>query len=169
MYLIYLNKDSVVTGYIEVYNTEITDGKISGTDSYVLVKDSLPENWNNTYYKDDIFKQLPTRKNSYYTWNLSLEQWQEPEGYLQTIQTENTTQVNQLASQKIIQKYPIYLQLNLPYDFGQDSVEVETMRTWIDSVRTLANTAKAGIALATTLPEITTIVDNFKQELAEIS
>lgn len=77
--------------------------------------------------------------------------------------------INQLASQKILPKYPIYLQLNLPYDFGQDSVEVETMRTWIDSVRTLANTAKAEIALATTLPEITTIVDTFKQELAEIS
>lgn len=114
-------------------------------------------------------RDIPTKPNDYSEFNWQTKQWDALAGWLDKARQDNITTVNNLSSQKILPKYPIHLQLNLPYDFGQDSVEVETMRTWIDSVRTLANTAKAEIASATTLEEITTIMDTFKQELAEIS
>lgn len=152
------------TSIPSIFPTNLED--LETDELFFIVTDKTNLNY---YYKNSEFKQLPEKPSRHHIWDLETEQWQEPEGYLQTIQTENTTQVNQLSSRKILPKYPIHLQLNLPYDFGQDSIEVQTMRTWIDSVRTLANTAKAEIALATTLEEITTIVDTFKQELAEFS
>ena len=117
----------------------------------------------------EVIEFIPPKPNDYSEFNWQTKQWDIIADWLDKARKDNIIVVNKSASQKILPKYPIYLQLNLPYDFGQDSVEVQTMRTWIDSVRTLANTAKAEIALATTLEEITTIVDNFKQELAEIS
>lgn len=158
----------ILYSYSEYFIIPEFPDSIKETYNIVFLDDSLDMSVI-YYFKNNKPKQLPQQPTKYHIFNVTLEQWQEPEGYLQTIQTENTTQVNQLSSRKILPKYPIYLQLNLPYDFGQDSVEVQTMRTWIDSVRTLANTAKAEIASATTLEEITTIVDTFKQELAEFS
>lgn len=165
-YKLTLDKNGIIIAYT-IYNKDLII--YNSEEPLILYMAENKLDLNNSYYKDGNVLPLPLKPDNYHTWDSFLEQWQKPEGYLQTIQSENTTRVNQLASQKILSKYPIYLQLNLPYDFGQDSVEVETMRSWIDSVRTLANAAKAEIASATTLPEITTIVDTFKQELAEIS
>ena len=164
MYLLYLNKDNVVTGYTEVYNTDLVEGNIPGTDSYILIKDSLPDHWENAYYKAGIFKQLPPRTDFYLVSNLELEQWVEPEGYLQTIRADGSKQINQLASQKILSKYPIYRQLNI----GRTS-EAQVMYDWIDNIRDLSNIATANITQAVTQEEITAIADNFKTELGNIA
>jgi len=116
----------------------------------------------NYYYKDNL-KKIPSKPALYYTWNLSLEQWEEPEGYLQTIRADGNKQINQLASQKILSKYPIYKQFNI----GRTS-DAQIMYDWIDNIRNLSNIATASIEQAVTQEEITAIVDNFKTELTNI-
>ena len=116
------------------------------------------------YYKDGDFKQLPTKPSQYHIWNLQTEQWEEPDGYLQTIRADGNKQINQAASQKILSKYPIYKQLNI----GR-TPEAQVMYDWIDNVRNLSNIATANITQAVTQDEITTIVDNFKTELGNIA
>jgi hypothetical protein len=150
-------------------STDYAVVQVQAGESILFVGDSF---FLTDYYVDPEtaeIRDIPTKPNDYSEFNWQTKQWEALADWLDKARKDNITTVNNLSSQKILPKYPIYLQLNLPYDFGQDSVEVQTMRTWIDSVRTLANTAKAEIVSATTLPEITTIVDNFKQELAEIS
>ena len=119
-----------------------------------------------THWNGSEFKEHTPQTSPMEVWNSAEFKF---EVSMENVRLQSSFQINQLASQKILPKYPIYLQLNLPYDFGQDSPEVQEMRTWIDNIRTLANTAKAAIASATTLPEITTIVDNFKTELGNIA
>lgn len=116
------------------------------------------------YYKDGIFKVLPAKPSQYHIWNLETEQWQEPEGYLQTIQSDGNKQINQLASQKILSKYPIYKQLNLAR-----TEEAQVMYSWIDNIRNLSNIANTNIEASTTLEQINSIVANFKTELGNIA
>jgi hypothetical protein len=68
---------------------------------------------------------------------------------VETHQAEYIYLINDLASQKITSKYPIYKQLNV-----SRTTDVTTMNTWIDSIRELAQTAKIAIKAAPTIVEI---------------
>ncbi len=68
---------------------------------------------------------------------------------VETHQAEYINLINDLASQKITSKYPIYKQLNV-----SRTTDVTTMNTWIDSIRELAQTAKIAIKAAPTIVEI---------------
>lgn len=142
------------------------DGVVIDNNLYVDISDvELSDNLLlNSYYKNNEFKQLPTKPSQHHIWNLTLEQWEEPEGYLQTIQSEAIVQVNQLSSQKILSKYPIYKQLNI----GR-TPEAQVMYDWVDNVRNLSNIADANIETSTTLEQINSTVDNFKTELGNIA
>lgn len=167
--LTFVNKDTGVVAYVaEMLPGDITykDGDI--VDNFIVKLDGFShllseELCRNYYYKNNEFKQLPTKPSQYHIWNLQTEQWEEPDGYLQTIQSEGNKQINQLSSQKILSKYPIYKQLNI----GR-TPEAQVMYDWIDNVRNLSNIATANITQAVTQDEITTIVDNFKTELGNI-
>lgn len=116
------------------------------------------------YYYKNILKKLPIKPSLYHIWDIYSEQWIEPAGYLQTIQIDASKQINQLASQKILLKYPIYKQLNI----GR-TPEAQVMYDWIDNIRNLSNIANASIEQAATQDEITTIVDDFKTELGNFA
>lgn len=142
------------------------DGVVIDNNLYVDISDvELSDNLLlNSYYKNNEFKQLPTKPSQHHIWNLALEQWEEPEGYLQTIQSDGSKQINQAASQKILSKYPIYKQLNLAR-----TEEAQVMYSWIDNIRNLSNIANANIEASTTLEQINSIVENFKTELGNIA
>ena len=70
-------------------------------------------------------------------------------------QATYTLQVNQLASDKITAIYPIYKQLNVAR-----SSDAAVMNIWIDSVRALAQTAKAAINTATSIVEIRSAISD---------
>ena len=78
-------------------------------------------------------------------------------------QATYTLQVNQLASDKITAIYPIYKQLNVAR-----TSEAEAMNIWIDSVRALAQTAKADINAATTIVVIRTTQTAFIEALSAL-
>ena len=62
---------------------------------------------------------------------------------------ESILVINQLASDKILAKYPLYRQLNIAR-----TTDAEIMNTWIDQVRELAVIAKAEISIAPSIVEI---------------
>ena len=158
--IVILNVDGTVSSFIEymVAAEELLENMVA--------LDTKPENLNilfKSYYKNNEFKQLPPKPSQYHIWNLQTEQWEEPDGYLQTIRADGNKQINQLSSQKILSKYPIYKQLNI----GR-TPEAQVMYDWIDNIRSLSNIATASIAQAVTQEEITAIADNFKTELGNI-
>lgn len=152
-------------GIVDYSVTAITSHMVVNNIMYVEVEDSVKDDiYLNTYYKNNEFKQLPPKPSQYHIWDLASESWIEPEGYLQTIQTDGNKQINQLAGQKILSKYPIYKQLNIAR-----TDEASAMYSWIDNIRDLSNIATANITQAVTQEEITAIVDNFKIELGNIA
>ena len=74
---------------------------------------------------------------------------------------EGADNINQLASNKILAKYPLYRQLNIAR-----TDQVQAMYDWIDQVRELATTAKTDISIAPTIVEIrsatTLFIDNLQ-------
>lgn len=76
---------------------------------------------------------------------------------------EFIAEVNKLAGDKILIKYPIYKQINL----GREPQSQETidMYAYIDGIRNHSNEANNGIILATSIAEIRALVDQFKSYL----
>lgn len=109
-------------------------------------------------------RDIPVKPDEYHEFNWKLKQWVAFPNYLTKIINDSIKQVNQLASQKILSKYPIYKQLNLA---RTDTAQV--MYDWIDNIRNLSNIANANIETSTTLEQINSIVDNFKTELGNIA
>jgi ABC-type Na+ transport system ATPase subunit NatA len=64
--------------------------------------------------------------------------------------------INQMASDKITAKYPIYKQLNIAR-----TSDAEIMNTWVDSIRALAQAAKAVIHAAPSIVEIRAAITDF--------
>lgn len=117
------------------------------------------------FVKNKQLFQLPAKESSYLTWDLEKEQWIEPEGYLNFIRKESIDETNKIAGDNILIKYPIYKQINLPYD---NPDEAAIMRSWINSIRELSNTYCAQINSATLKSEMTTIISQFKEALVLI-
>jgi len=78
-------------------------------------------------------------------------------------QANYTATVNQMASDKITAKYPIYKQLNIAR-----TSDAEIMNTWIDSIRALAQVTKTAINAATTIVDIRTAQATFIAALAAL-
>jgi hypothetical protein len=96
MFALYLtNNSNIVTGFCEFYNNSVVEGALNGTDSWVKTVTTLPTNWQNSYYKNNEFKQLPEKPSNYHIWNLETEQWQEPENYQQLLFNEAASKVKQ--------------------------------------------------------------------------
>jgi hypothetical protein len=71
-----------------------------------------------------------------------------------------TATANQMASDKITAKYPLYKQLNVAR-----TPDAEAMNTWIDVVRAIAQAAKTEINVAPSIVEIRAAVSEFKSSL----
>jgi hypothetical protein len=96
MFALYLtNNSNIVTGFCEFYNNSVVEGALNGTDSWVKTVTTLPTNWQNSYYKNNEFKQLPEKPSNYHIWNLETEQWEEPENYQQLLFNEAAGKVKQ--------------------------------------------------------------------------
>lgn len=76
-------------------------------------------------------------------------------------QAEEVTRVNQLASDKILLRYPLYKQLNTAR-----TEQAQVMYDWIDSIRLAANNAQAAMALAISVAELRSITLAFTRQLA---
>ena len=72
-------------------------------------------------------------------------------------QAEGVIVVNQLASDKILLRYPLYKQLNTAR-----TEQAPAMYDWIDSIRLAANDAKAAINIATSIGIMRVIVSDYK-------
>lgn len=153
-------------------NSIYSDKQILPSGDIIRITEAIEDNSIifETYHINGLEIELhEPRKDSYQEWSAENLQWQDIPNKTDILINTYKEIINNFASQKIISKYPYYYQLNAPYDFGINSTEVISMRAWIDNIRGLANIAKSAIASANTLPEITTIVDNFKTELGNIA
>jgi ERCC4-type nuclease len=65
---------------------------------------------------------------------------------------EAIDKVNALAGDKILVKYPFYLQHNLGRDITSE--EAITMFSYIDTIRNIANITKANIDIASNISEL---------------
>jgi hypothetical protein len=76
-------------------------------------------------------------------------------------QAEEVIAVNQLASDKILLRYPLYKQLNTAR-----TEQAQAMYDWIDSIRLASNNAQDAIVLAVSVTELRSITLAFTQQLA---
>ena len=72
-------------------------------------------------------------------------------------QAEEVIVINQLASDKILLRYPLYKQLNTAR-----TEQAQVMYDWIDSIRLAANDANAAINIATSIGIMRVIVSDYK-------
>ena len=72
-------------------------------------------------------------------------------------QAEEVIVVNQLASDKILLRYPLYKQLNTAR-----TEQAQVMYDWIDSIRLTANNAQAAINVAPSIGIMRVIVSDYK-------
>ena len=72
-------------------------------------------------------------------------------------QAEEVIAVNQLASDKILLRYPLYKQLNTAR-----TDQAQVMYGWIDSIRLTANNAQAAINVAPSIGIMRVIVSDYK-------
>lgn len=123
-------------------------------DNYII------GNYKSTEYYIDSNKQpilLPSKPNDFSKFNYNTKQWEFEDNYLTRAKTLAYRNVNQIASDGILEKYPYYRQLN-----AIGTSEYDTMRAWIDDIRARSNIANSSIDLATDLATIESIVSTFK-------
>jgi hypothetical protein len=70
---------------------------------------------------------------------------------------ESILVINQLASDKILLRYPLYKQLNTAR-----TDQAQVMYGWIDSIRLTANNAQAAINVAPSIGIMRVIVSDYK-------
>lgn len=150
---------------------ETTTGRITSTVTYenstdILLNDltdksyiegdlTLPE-LKQSYVKNNEIKTMPFRPSYLYEFNYSTEQWEQPTNYLDIIKSTTISQINQITSEVILERYPLYKQLN-----NIDTPEYEPMRIWIDSKRSKSNIASSAVTNATSENECNSILQNF--------
>ena len=76
---------------------------------------------------------------------------------------EAMEQVNKLAGDKILEKYPLYKQLNLSQD--QNSEECKQMYLWINYIRAFASTAKDKVKISVSVVELRELEQNYRDNL----
>ena len=78
-------------------------------------------------------------------------------------QQEAIEEINKLASDRILSRYPVYKQLN-----NSRTNEAITMWPWIDNIRDLAKVAKNAVMVANNITAIKTAVSNLASCLQSI-
>jgi len=165
-------KEGLITSYAKVEHKELYDENVNyNGQSIKFIPEELASIDAGTfitkyYVKNGLFKQLPSKDTDYLIWDLFSESWLEPVGYLETLKTTNTAEVNKLAEGKILGTYPFYLQHNIGRD--PTSLLAIAMFTCIDSIRALAQTAKTAIGAATSIVDIRTAQTIFIEALAAL-
>lgn len=76
----------------------------------------------------------------------------------------NKNLINEYCSNKILDKYPYYKQLNI-----SRTSDATYMYTWIDNIRNLSNIANNNIDISESTETIYTIVKDFKNNIDQIS
>ncbi len=116
----------------------------------------------------EVEQHLP-KNNDYQEWSVEELQWQDIPNKIALLRSVKKEIINNSSNVKILYKYPYYYQLNAPYDFGQDSAEVIAMRSWINNIRSLTNTAKTKIESSVEESEMNLVVRDFEKELGDIA
>lgn len=135
---------------------------LENNDSFIEVETfyNITEIW----IAGEEIKFIPPKPDNYSEFNWQTKQWDALADWLDKAKADAVKQINHLASQKILSKYPIYKQLNIAR-----TDDAQVMYSWIDNIRNLSNIANANIETSTTLEQINSIVDNFKTELGNIA
>lgn len=164
----FINNETHLIEYIAspAVDSLYTDGAVYGvcTARFIPINSNDIEYLETQHWEIDSFKPHNRKQFDYQIWDNVNFIWKLPDNYVEIIQNKAIEETNQLASQKILSKYPIYKQLNLAR-----TDDAQVMYSWIDNIRNLSNIATANIEQAVTQEEITTIVDNFKTELGNIA
>ena len=125
----------------------------------------------NGYVLDDLWPYVDairsgatsTATNKYATWDSTTSTWVDPLDILDLQKADAVIEVDSSASVKILAIYPLYKQNNISR--LPTSEEALAMYAYIDSIRALAQTAKAAINAATSIVEIKAAVEGFTNNL----
>jgi hypothetical protein len=158
------------TGIIISYNQTNypTTSKNSYFGFFVDVEVDNTDKLINSYYKNDNIYKLPLKTNRFFIFSLEDESWVFSEYLFNNFKLEKKQSINEYAYHNIDTTYPIYRQLNIEADYGKDSTEYQTMRTFINAVRDLSNQYTLEIQNAETEEAINTSFDNYKTELDKL-
>jgi hypothetical protein len=157
--------------FLNPENIKYSDGELLPNNLIVKILEEDVDNNTiiNTYhYSDNAIGYHIPRSNEFQVWNSEICAWENPGDYLVLLRNSKKNKINGIASYKISYVYPIYDQINKPYDFGPDSQEVLTMRAWIDNIRALANSSKAEIDTLSLEIEMDTVISTFEATIAPL-
>mgnify|MGYP000314768100 CR=1 FL=1 len=115
------------------------------------------------YIKDEIAIKFPTRPDEFHIFNYELLRWEVSDYYVNQIREVYTNRVNNIASELILAKYPIYKQLN---NIGTN--EYTPMRDYIDGIRNLTNITTDAISMATIATECELFKETFVQNASSL-
>jgi hypothetical protein len=115
------------------------------------------------YVKDGIATRFPTKPDEFHIFNYDLSSWEVSDYYVNQVREVYTNRVNNIASELILNKYPVYKQLN---NIGTE--EYLPMRNYIDGIRNLANIATDAISIATTATYCELLKETFIQNAGSL-
>jgi hypothetical protein len=158
------NLDGLALSIITHHDPEaFTDGVLYN-DQYIINLEEYPYTIDDTTLIKTLHwtgTELGTHEpqvNKFQVWNKDTFSWNYPANYIELLQDEAIKQLNNIAGVKILQKYPIYKQLNYP---RTEETLASEMYLWIDNIRTLSNESSDAIRLETTLEGMEAIIQDF--------
>lgn len=157
-------------GKIEEAIIDFDDTTVLETETYRLIP--VEEVLFNTvkradyYYYNNRFEKIPDSPDSFHQFNYETRVWEPIENYLTAIRDQCNSEIKELANFKILEKYPIYRQLNYIRDIN-NALAIE-MGIWIDAIRTRSNIDNEIINTTSNVIEIYNVVSNFKNYLETI-
>jgi hypothetical protein len=163
---------NTISSFGDPTNNLYKDGEILDNGDTVKIVDTVDTNsyiFDRYHLRNNEVGLHEPRADGYQIWDPITFSWKDIESKVKQLIAVNKEKINSLTNMHILLRYPYYYQLNAPYDFGQDSAEVITMRTWIDGIRAKANLAKAQLETLSLESEMDLVVKNFEKELGDIA
>jgi hypothetical protein len=165
IYTTFYNKNGMITSNLQaseyVSNAAILNELELGNKSI-----NGHYNKNEYYIENNTPVEIPLKPDHYSIFNYETKEWEYPNDYLDKIKSNMVSSVNSYASEKILSRYPDYLQRNILASGDADLIT----EAWdyINSIRDLSNSANDTISSAQDTQEIEAIYQDYLTQLMEL-
>lgn len=166
LFCIYAKSTGEIISIYTSANEEEVKLQLTESQTYLILADSIDAEQSYIDIVEQIVITKPIKPDNYSIFNYTTKLWEYPIDFLSKAQTDAKGLVNSYSSLVILDKYPIYRQIN--YNREPDSPSTIEMNLWIDGVRAESNITTSSIDSATDLAAIEGIVEGFKAYLESL-
>ena len=133
---------------------------------------------NINYIDNGVIAIFPVSPDNYHVWDWPTKKWVQPANYLANAINDATIQVNTMAGDKILGKYPDWKQRNMTARMLQlvklgtpdnaEGLALQAVWAWIESVRAASNTANMQISACITVTQIQMALSTYQTALVAL-